>query len=475
MLREALPLALAALEVAWLYPWLLLVSGAFYGDGPLLGPMAVFLMLGGGFITVRVALSRPWRLQMARVVVVGAGAIAGLGVVRAAYFPRAAAYDLRWIAALLRSAHDALPAVLPPAMAALAATVLWWRGVALGEREFTHLEAERGFRRGVAWTVAFVLLSALYGRSRAFAAAAAAPGFLLAFFALGLFLLAVTRLLAIWQETRPDPTQALAANRHWVLLLVGVVGAILSGATLVAGLLNFPLRPVALQWLRPLAPVVEYIFLALFAVALVIARLIIAVLSRLPFQPRALEPPAMVRQPLGSLLRELPPHVVSGARWGVVLLVIALLVLLIAIAVVRGRRRSPRPGEDEHESVWDRRSVLSGLGAAWRAVWRRAAPAARQEPAVSAIRALYREALLVGRRLGVPRQPDETPYEYRPRLGGRLARAALPIAALTEAYVRVRYARHQPDATEIAQAEADLQEIRAAAAAGEPPERSGGG
>jgi hypothetical protein len=359
-------------------------------------------------------------------------------------------------------------------MGALLATLLWWRGIVLGEREFTHFEVERGFRRGVAWTVVFIIFFVIYGGARGFSATGSAPGYLLGFFSIGLFLLAVTRLLAIWQESQADQGQALAANRHWLLLLVGVVGVILSGATFISGVLNVSFRPVVLQWLRPLAPVVEVIFLALFAVALVIAKAIIFVLSRVPWRPGALEPPETLRQPLSVLLRDLPPRVVSSARWGVVLVVMALLIVLIAVAVVRARRKARKADEDERESVWDVTAVLTGLGSVWRSLWGRVTPARGPEmPGASSIRAIYRELLRIGRALGIPRRPAETPYEYRPRLSGALPQTTGEIAQLTDAYVRVRYSPHHPSGVEIEEAQAALERVerslaRTGAPEGEP-------
>ncbi|MGH2436875.1 MAG: hypothetical protein ACRDFA_07775, partial [bacterium] len=355
VLRKALPVSTIAIEFCWLYPWILLLTGAFYGPGtiPILPPPAALALLLLGYTVVRVALSQPWPLIRARVAVVAAGILAGLCAVKLTYYPEVAAYDLRWIAALLRSAHDALPVVLPSTMGALAATLLWWRGVVMGEREFTHFEVDRAFRRGVGWTVAFVILFVLYGNSRGFAAAQSAPTYLLGFFSLSLVMLAVTRLLSIWEENQADETQALAANRHWLLLLVAVVGLILSGAAFISGLLHIQFRPVILQVLRPLEPVVEMIFLAVFAVALVIAKAIVFVISRIPWRMGGIEPPERLEQPLSSLLRDLPPTVVSSARWGIVLLVVAVLILLVAIAVVRARRKARKAGDDERESVWD--------------------------------------------------------------------------------------------------------------------------
>jgi len=464
LLRATLPLGLVLIEYCWLYPWILLATGGFYGavPVPLLPPWSAFLLLAGGFVTVRLALSRPWALSTARAVVVGTGLALGLGVVKMTYYPGVAAYDPRWITALLRAAHDALPVVLPEVMAALLATLLWWRGIVLGEREFSHFEVERAFRRGVGWTVFFVILFVIYGDARGFAAAASAPGYLLGFFSSALMLLAVTRLLAIWQENQADQAQALAANRHWLLLLVGVVGVILSGAAFLSGLLNVQFRPVVLQWLRPLAPVVEVIFLALFAVALVIAKAIIFALSHLPWRPVRFDPRGTLQQPFSALIRDLPPRVVSGARWGVVLLVIAVLTVLVAIAIVRARRKPRKGDEDERESVWDARSLLAGMGQAWRSLWERrpAAPGEVDHPAVTAIRAIYRELLRIGRRLGAPRGAAETPYEYRPRLNGVLPASAGEVAALTEAYVRVRYSAHHPTEEEVVEAQAALERIQ---------------
>ncbi|MDQ7842752.1 MAG: DUF4129 domain-containing protein [Armatimonadota bacterium] len=464
LLRELLALGLVVIEFCWLYPWVLLATGGFYGpaSAPLLPPGAALLLLAGGFVAVRLVSGRPWALATVRAVVVGTGLVFGLGAVKMAHYPAAPVYDLRWVATLLQAAHDALPVILPPVMGALLATLLWWRGIVLGEREFTHFEVERAFRRGVGWTVTFVILFVIYGDARGFVPAASAPGYLLGFFSCGLVLLAVTRLLEIWRENQAEAAQALAANRHWLLLLVGVVGMILSGAALLSGLLNVRFRPVVLSWLRPLAPVVEVLFLTLFAVALVVAKVIIFVLSRLPWRPVRFDPQGTLQQPLSALLRELPPRVVSGARWGVVFLVIVALIALVAVAIVRARRRPRRADEDERESVWDARAVLAGMGRAWRSLWERrhAVAGEADHPAVGALRTIYRELLRIGRGLGTPRNPAETPYEYRPRLRAALPSTATEIAFLTEAYVRARYSPSLPSDQEVEEARDALERVR---------------
>jgi hypothetical protein len=464
LLRAALPAGLVAMELCWLYPWLLLFTGAFYGPDlpPLLSGGSALALLAIGFLTVRFVLARPWSLTTARAAVVAVGLTVGLTAVKLTYYPKHAAWDPRWLVVLIRAAHDALPVIVPAVMASLLAALLWWRGIVLGEREFTHFEIERAFRRGVAWTIVFMIFFAIYGDSRGFATATAAPAYLLGFFSLGLIMLAVTRLLAIWQESQVDEAQALAANRHWLLLLVGVVGLILTGATLFSGVVHIQFRPTILRILAPLAPVVEFIFLVAFSIALVIARGILYVLSHFPRRYNPGERPPESGRPLEELLRELPPAVVTTARWGMVALVIGLLILLIAIAVARSRRRAKKPGEDERESVWSTPLLLAGLGQAWRNLLARLR-AARAEPdaeSVGTIRAIYRELLRIGASLGIARRPSETPYEYRPRLSERVPERVEEIGTLTEAYVRVRYSPEIPTADEVEDAQRTLAQIK---------------
>ena len=467
LLRAALPAGLVAIEFCWLYPWMLLLTGAFYGPNalPLLPPGPAFSLLLLGFLTVRAALARPWSLTAARTGVVAVGLATGLTAVKLTYYPQHAAWDLRWLAVLVRAAHDALPVVVPAVMASLLAALLWWRGIVLGEREFTHFEIERAFRRGVACTIVFMIFFVIYGDSRGFATATAAPAYLLGFFSLGLIMLAVTRLLSIWQESQADEAQALAANRHWLLLLIAVVGVILTGATLFSGVVNVQFRPTILRGLAPLAPVVEVLFLIAFSIALVIARGILYILSQLPQRFGQVERPPEAGQPLEELLRDLPPGVVTTARWGMVVVVFGLLVLLIAIAVVRRRRRAKKPGEDERESVWSTPLLLAGLGQVWRNLWARlhAMPTGPEPESVSAIRAIYRELLRLGAGLGIARRLSETPYEYRPRLSAHLPGDAPDISSLTEAYVRVRYTPEAPSETEVAAAYEALARVRGSA------------
>ncbi|TMJ01512.1 MAG: DUF4129 domain-containing protein [Bacillati bacterium ANGP1] len=465
--RPLLALTIVAIEFAWAYPWVLLLSGTFYGASaaPLLRPAAAFALLVLPSLMVRTVAARPWWLRNARALVAAAGVLSGMTAVRFAYYPGRGPLDVRWIGMLLMAAHDALPAITPQVLAALLATVLWWRGVVLGERESGYFEVERAFRRGIGWSVVFVILLALYGDSRGFAPAASAPAYLLAFFSLSLTTLAVTRLLMLWEETHADPAQALAANRHWLLLLLGVVGVIFLSAASLATAVHVEVWPVLVRLLRPLAPVAETLFYVLFAVAMVVARALVFVFARLPFRGMGSPVPRAAPPSFRDLLKDLPPQVVSGARWGMVALVIAVLVILVAISVVRARRRARKTDDDERESVWSSEAVLSGLGEAWRRWLRQMRPTARgsELAGLGVIRTLYREMLRTGAAVGMPRARHQTPHEYYPVLAGRLPEAGKDIATLTEAYARARYSPRLPGPTEIAAAQGALERIKTSA------------
>ena len=52
--RRLLPVARTAMEYCWVYPWIVVVGGGFYGvTGPVLSPGWDFLLLAGGQMAVK--------------------------------------------------------------------------------------------------------------------------------------------------------------------------------------------------------------------------------------------------------------------------------------------------------------------------------------------------------------------------------------------------------------------------------------
>jgi len=466
--RRVLPFARTAMEYCWLYPWLVVIGGSLYGPtGPLLGPGWAFLLLLGGQAAVRPALDRGGSLRRSRAILVGAGVVLGFLAIHGQDYPGVPFWNPAWVGALLRAAHDILPEIPKPVTGAFLAACLWWRGLALGARHVEAPEIEGAYKTGVAMIVLYFFAAAIYSDTRAFAAAGhTLPGSLPAFFFLGLSALALARLGTIWDRGQPDERLHFPA-RAWLLLIVGVVGMILLAASMMAGLAAADVLTYVGILLRPLLPVLELLFLVLFFIAGILVRVVIAILSRLPQRslPNVGTPPSGIDEFIRRLREiNMNPQVVEGARWGMVLAVLLLLVIGMALTIVLLRRRERPPDEDEHESVWSAREALKGLaGLLSRLGRRRAAVDESAVPEARAIRLLYREMLALGARLGAPRPAWATPREHDPRLRGVLPEAAEAVAILTDAYERVRYGDWRPSGANVREAQEVLARIKAAA------------
>jgi hypothetical protein len=456
------------MEYCWLYPWLVVIGGGFYGGtGPVLGPGWALLLLLGGQVAVKPVLARSRTLRQARGILVAGGLVLGFLAVRAQHYPDIAVWNLAWIAAILRAAHDALPAVPKPALGALVAACLWWRGLTLGAREVDATAIEEAYRIGVAMIVVYFTAAVVYGDARGFLAAGPTiPGSLPAFFFIGLSALALARLATIWDASQPEERTHDQA-RAWAMIVVGLVGAILLAAAVSAGLAAADVTTYLGLALRPLLPLVEWLFLILIFVAEILVTIILAILQRLP--RREVPDPGVPPSVFGDLVRRLreirmDPTVVEGARWIMVVVVVVMLAIGMAVTIALRRRREQRADEDEHESVWSAREVWGGLVRAVRRRWRGATGEESDTAGARGIRRIYRAMLQVGRDLGVRRSPWVTPREYQPRLAGAIPEAADDVAMVTEVYERVRYGAWEPTEADVASVESVLARIKSAAA-----------
>ncbi len=471
--RRLLPSVRTAMEYCWLYPWIVVIGGGLYGGAdPLIGPGWAFILMLGGQLAVSPVLARVGPLPRARAVLITGGLLLGFVAVHERHYPAIPLWSPAWLGALLRAAHDALPSVPKPALGALVAACLWWRGLALGARETDALAIDAAYKTGVGMIVLYFIAAAVYADTQGFLAAGPTlPGSLPAFFFMGLSALALARLSIIWDRGQPDERAHFPA-RAWVLLVIGIVGLILLAASMSAVMTYVGVG------LRPLLPVVEVLFLVLFFVAEILVRVIIAILSRIPRRtPDPLQPPPpTVFDDLLRRLREINmhPQVIEGARWLMVVTVVALLAVGMALAVVLMRRRERKSDDDEHESVWSSQDALGGLKRFMRRLrFRRHALDEPREPGARSIRRVYRELLRLGARIGAPRHPSMTPREHDPRLRAVLPVAAQDVTALTDLYERVRYGDWQPPVADVRTAQDTLGRIKAAVgsevAGGTPP------
>lgn len=463
--QRVLPVARTTMEFCWLYPWIVVIGGGLYGaTGPLLGSGWAFALLIGAQMAVRPIVDRAGQLRQARVMLVSAGVLVGLMAIHAYYYPGLPLWHAGWVGSLLRATHDILPEVAKPVTAGLLAALLWWRGLVLGIRDVGAIEVEQAYKTGVGMVVLYLIAAAIYGDTQGFAAAGPElPGSMLAFFFLGLSALALGRLATIWDRARPDDRSQIP-GRVWPLLVIGVVGLILLTASTMAGLAAADVSRYLVMALRPLLPLVELVFIVLFFIAGIIVRVVIAVLSRIPRREVGTsgQPPAFFDDLLRRLREiEMNPQVVEGARWGMVLGLLALLIIGMAVTIVVLRRRERRKDDDEHESVWSAREMLAGLGRLLLRL-RRQRPAREERtlPEATAIRRVYRDLLRLGANLGAPRPAWATPREHDARLRGVLPDATGEVETLTWVYERVRYGRWRPTAHEVREAEAALERAK---------------
>ncbi len=490
--RLLIPVVRAAMEFCWLYPWIVVVGGGFYGPtGAVVSAGSTFVLLVGGQAAARWALARArsaeWRagegqkgttagdvaLRRARILVVGLGTVLGLASVWQQHYSSLPLWHPAWLLALLVAAHDTLPSVAKPALAALLAALLWWRGLALGARETTAFEVEEAYKLGVAMIAVYLVAAVVYAGTRGFEAAGVRlPSTMMVFFFLGLCALALSRLAAIWERGRPDE-RAQVSGRAWLLMIGGIVGLIVVTASTAAGLAATDTLEYLAVIARPLLPIVEALFVVLFFVAGLIARLLFAILSRIP--RRSLPEIGPVPSAYDDLLRrlrefELHPQVISGARWGLVAAVLLAIVAGMVLTMVLVRRRARPPDEDERESVWSMRDALRGLESLLPRIGAgRPDGDEGESPGAAAIRRAYRRLLEIGTLRGAARPAWATPREHHPALAEALAAAAEEVAWLTDAYERVRYGTWRPASAEAAGAQAALRRIEAAVAAADGP------
>src|SRR5262249_37852430 len=122
----------------------------------------------------------------------------------------------------------------PEALALFTGVLLWWRAIYLGRDEDLHASAQREFGGGT------LALAVLFVANKFSPRLAAEQAFwpIILFFALGLGSLALAGFEQDRQIQAGPNGMGLGLNRHWLGLVVGVIGVILVGAIAVAALVS---------------------------------------------------------------------------------------------------------------------------------------------------------------------------------------------------------------------------------------------
>ena len=464
------PLASAAVRVAWITPLVRLVlnnvlvapMGTVYPSWLILG-----LLIGASLLRHVLQERRGWRWLM-----MGIGFWVVVTVLTA-LFSFDTADPGRWLAALYASLTDFRTGIPATLLVILITALLWRRGLLM---EWTHYdELWRSFVIGVAVLGFLLLLPQSMIPSAVAMALQASMGLFLLTGLLALALVAVAETLAV-ERSRGSTTPPL--NRYWLVAVGSVIVVVLLGGWLVGQVLS-P-GTVAEMW-RRITPILDaildaflYILMAIsYLLFLLIEPLFRALQAKIGSVPTP-EPGNMGRPPEMEfperVTRALSPGITDALRIILVLALVAVVLALFFRAARRLRRRSPEEMVEERESVFSRALLGQQLRNLLR---RRPRPAslfldlAGLEEPRRTIRLLYQQLLATFSALGHPRPAALTPIAYRNMLEGFLPTEHEALGRLTAAYLQARYAAETPTQDQVEEAKEALERIEGVMKAGD--------
>ena len=490
LLRWTQGVLILSVNLGWLFA-LSLGLGAWLDPeraGPVVAPLVLVGLAIFAAVFTRRVLRRP--TLPARLSVAILGVLIGLGVggVVAASLPGVRTWGDFWRTWETTSFGFRVIA------AALVAVLAWWRGIVAARSTLGLDEVMTASRNATLVLVVVFVLNALAGTANAVPAAPLVATTLIVLFA-SLVGIPLARVRDVVTSERNAGQDALGVNRYWLGTLLGAVAALLVVAILLAIVLTFNrMDDVLALFSGPLGALLDVIFYIVVVPVAYLLQLLFDVFHALLHPAKPLPRPTDLS---GGWVQDLHKQVGSAGGASPTLLLALEIVgaLLIGGMVVLLLTRAARRYADALESdevaeerdfvlSWDDlRAVLRD----WlRRLWRRRAirvtrpatsvePVATNAPALTRDpRALYRELLRLGARLGQARAPSETPREYQRDLVklAPLSDGAPEIETLTNVYAAARYASTPPEDARIEAARVALERLREIANRPEPPVRA---
>jgi hypothetical protein len=461
--REAIWVALAAAEICWLTPAFLALNRLVAPHQPFLAWLGMLVVLLGLFYLYRalVAADLPLRLQQG-LIVAALGAAIGL-FLRYHVYAGSQGQGVGWFLSLFRSLAD-VESVQPAGWLAMMGLVyLWARAIHLARRSTSAQSVGFSFRAGVL----LLILVALFAKSFAQQDISA---FVLPYFFFSLVAVALARV----EDVRLQPNSAPAGySGFWIGWVMGGVAVLVLLATLVAAFFHGGGLAQMLVWLSPILVVLQFIFVGLGALLLLLLEGLLNLLSidlealgeglREAMQRLselfALPP---ITPPAGAEPATFPPFLNVLQVMVAVGIPLAIIGLVLLLTWYRQRRDRREEGDESHESLLSAGAVARNLRSMLRSGIDRLSELAglvdrfglssRLLAAVS-VRRIYANLLRLARDAGYPRAASQTPYEYLSTLYQALPGSEGDVQVITEAYVNAHYGQ-VPDTRE------ELQRIR---------------
>ncbi|HAL61181.1 MAG TPA: hypothetical protein DCP08_02080 [Chloroflexi bacterium] len=449
--RELLTVTVAAMEVSWAYPFMLIFGGAI---GPRFLSLfsAFFLLLVAIYLSRLLAKIRPSYSQPAMAIL---ALLITMLIIKEDLFPNYALLDHQWVGELLRVGNILAGELITPGiMAFIASLYLWWRGINLGRESLGPYFVSHLFGLGmVALTGAVVLGIVLLPFDMA--------PFVLLYFLSALLAMALARVEKA-QEQREAPSPF---NIYWLAVPGSAILTLLFLGTVASYLLSLKTVGPLRFWMGKILPPLLHYLLLPFAF---LAQIISSLLSRLSIHypqltaPVSEEPSTTVASPF----LERMANFVVGFLNILVVVVPIILFLVVVWFTARSLRRWQEMRRGASSEI--RRSILSpallaqDLASFLRGAWGSltgdeglAGLKDRLRPwreDLSSIRGIYATMLRFAANLGFPRRPGETPYEYLPTLSQAWSESQEQLSYLTETYIRVRYGGVSPSLEELERA-----------------------
>jgi len=426
--KATIHVLLVGMETSWFLPWAVLLAGGI-GDFTLLEVAlgVAALMLLALLVSLWVSATSLNLFQQQGVIFVTALLTAFL-LVRFAIYGGYPLFQMSWLAAMSASLARALVAFPPEGALFILVFYLWWRGVSLSHRSLSSASVGFSFRAGVLMLLASSPVAILL------------PSFdaripVLAFFFFGLLALAIARIGEAGLSSASD-------WRYWMAVLMVASALVLAAGVAFSSVYSLRGFQTLLRWLSPLTDLLGKV---VFALLVLIGRALEPVMlwlieyfRNLPVERRLQPVPPWG---LKEAARPTAPVAIPGfIQWALkaFAMVIVLFLIWVAFSFVWGARKKEGKGLVREERERLPASLMPMVKEALRRIPKAVFPQPLTLPS-DEVRAIYARLLQFSAERGFPRQPSQTPYEYLGVLERAFPRFRSELAAITEAYVDVRY------------------------------------
>ncbi|MBI4304410.1 MAG: DUF4129 domain-containing protein [Chloroflexi bacterium] len=473
------PLAVILMEVFWVYPWLIWMGRwpALVSQRPPLSLLSVILIAAISFFVTRFFIGRKWSLRRIQLCIVSCALLVIFLVVRLEYGAGFGLFSGQWFVTIARFLLDSFSRPHPIVIALPAAAYLWWRGISRGRSTLYFDDIYFAFILGMVSQVLLIIVWRASSQTHSLSNLTSTLGLYIAgFFFFGLTALALGNLTSIRERMLERDETAPMLARHWLSILMGVVGGIVLISIGIASMFSPEFVAILVRLLNLgyllLLRVLDIIFIPigyLVAGLVYITQFMVSLFRRLQLLPSSsgnmtgLEPPPDIVP-----THVLSPEAILAIKWGLFAVAVVLVVLLFVRAVFRRRtRRRKSDSEETDESLWSWDTFKADLrlffGLLWRRIWpKRTKPVTPSHAPVwhpaddtqgpLSIREIYRNLLWEASSSRVTRKSHETPNEFALRLKQAIPDGSEQVEQLTSLYVGIRYGDRDVEAKQVARA-----------------------